>query len=367
MPYGLTHHDMFAARRRGEHDEVGLRPDGRAPDQGRALPRPGPGRLFRQGRARSRHPAADRRQRRGADRRRRAGRRRAREEGRQGPVREGQQGRGHRGQQLRAQPGLQQDAGPAARARTRWCSRRSTARTSAWPAPFGARIARVPDITSLGFVVPGEEDRGGQAAVAQRAAGHRPAAHHRRQPQGQALRQRGLLPRLLLRDRRHRRRHPDPSELPLLGDHRQPGAREIPVRPDHARARTGPQGVGAVGRHAWPSWPRRSASTPAGLEATVAEFNVHAEKGEDPEFGRGTHPWSAWMCGDPFHKPNANLGTVAKGPFYAVELQAHGRQRHPLGRADDRPASPRHRLGRPADRRASTPRAIRWRGWRPAR
>ena len=55
--------------------------------------------------------------------------------------------------------------------------------------PVGARIARVPDITSLGFVIPGEEDDGRQAAVAQRSADHRPAAYDRRQSQGQALRQ----------------------------------------------------------------------------------------------------------------------------------------------------------------------------------
>ena len=61
-----------------------------------------------------------------------------------------------------------------------------------------------------------------------------------------------------------------------------------------------------------------------GLEATIASFNAHAEKGEDPEFGRGTHPWSTWMCGDPFHKPHPNLGPLVKPPFYAVELQRMG-------------------------------------------
>jgi len=60
------------------------------------------------------------------------------------------------------------------------------------------------------------------------------------------------------------------------------------------------------------------------LEESIARFNTHAEKGEDPDFGRGSHPWSAWMCGDPLHKPNANLGTVAKAPFYAVELKRLG-------------------------------------------
>jgi 3-oxosteroid 1-dehydrogenase len=61
-----------------------------------------------------------------------------------------------------------------------------------------------------------------------------------------------------------------------------------------------------------------------GLAATVARFNTYAEKGEDPDFGRGTHPWSEWMCGDPFHKPNANLGPLLKAPFYAVEMKRMG-------------------------------------------
>ena len=62
----------------------------------------------------------------------------------------------------------------------------------------------------------------------------------------------------------------------------------------------------------------------AGLEATIARFNIGAERGEDPEFGRGTHPHSAWMCGDPYHKPNPNLGPLTKPPFHAVELKRFG-------------------------------------------
>lgn len=62
----------------------------------------------------------------------------------------------------------------------------------------------------------------------------------------------------------------------------------------------------------------------ANLECTVSNFNTHAEKGEDPEFGRGGHPWSAWMCGDPDQKPNPYLGALVRPPFYAVELQRIG-------------------------------------------
>jgi 3-oxosteroid 1-dehydrogenase len=57
-----------------------------------------------------------------------------------------------------------------------------------------------------------------------------------------------------------------------------------------------------------------------GLAATVAAFNNYCDKGEDPEFKRGTFPWGALMCGDPSYKPNANLGPLMQGPFFAVEL-----------------------------------------------
>ena len=39
-----------------------------------------------------------------------------------------------------------------------------------------------------------------------------------------------------------------------------------------------------------PSWRAKIGVDAQGLEATVASFNANAEKGEDPEFGRGTQP-----------------------------------------------------------------------------
>lgn len=57
----------------------------------------------------------------------------------------------------------------------------------------------------------------------------------------------------------------------------------------------------------------------AQLEKTVAEFNKHAVKGEDPEFGKGSTSYNRSL-GDPDHKPNPCVAPVAKGPFYAVRL-----------------------------------------------
>lgn len=57
-----------------------------------------------------------------------------------------------------------------------------------------------------------------------------------------------------------------------------------------------------------------------GLVNTITTFNHYCETGDDPDFKRGTFPWGALMCGDPTRKPNANLGPLLKPPFYAVPL-----------------------------------------------
>ena len=58
---------------------------------------------------------------------------------------------------------------------------------------------------------------------------------------------------------------------------------------------------------------------PAGLEATVAEFNRHARRGEDPAFGRGSTPFNRYG-GDPSNGPNPSLRPLSTGPFYAVRI-----------------------------------------------
>ncbi|HEY2514399.1 MAG TPA: FAD-dependent oxidoreductase [Polyangiaceae bacterium] len=57
----------------------------------------------------------------------------------------------------------------------------------------------------------------------------------------------------------------------------------------------------------------------AGLEATVARFNRFAVEGRDPDFHRGESLYDHFY-GDPDHTPNPNLGTVEKGPFYALQI-----------------------------------------------
>ncbi len=58
----------------------------------------------------------------------------------------------------------------------------------------------------------------------------------------------------------------------------------------------------------------------AQLERTVASYNEHARKGEDPEFGRGSTAYNRYL-GDKEVKPNPCVAPLENGPFYAVRLQ----------------------------------------------
>ena len=62
---------------------------------------------------------------------------------------------------------------------------------------------------------------------------------------------------------------------------------------------------------------------PAGLEATLADWNAHAVRGEDPAFGRGATPYMR-LQGDPDQRPNPCVAPIATPPFYAVEVRPGG-------------------------------------------
>jgi 3-oxosteroid 1-dehydrogenase len=55
------------------------------------------------------------------------------------------------------------------------------------------------------------------------------------------------------------------------------------------------------------------------LEQTVQRFNEFAAKGLDPDFGRGQSAYNICL-GDPGYKPNAALGPIDRGPFYATQV-----------------------------------------------
>ena len=55
------------------------------------------------------------------------------------------------------------------------------------------------------------------------------------------------------------------------------------------------------------------------LAATVAVYNRHAARGEDPQFHRGWSPYNRNQ-GDPARRPNPNVAPITRAPFYAVEV-----------------------------------------------
>ena len=57
----------------------------------------------------------------------------------------------------------------------------------------------------------------------------------------------------------------------------------------------------------------------AALERTVAEYNVHAPTGEDPQFRRGSTAFNRYLA-DPEQKPNPCVAPIGQGPYYAVKL-----------------------------------------------
>ncbi|MBN9178861.1 MAG: FAD-dependent oxidoreductase [Microbacterium sp.] len=58
---------------------------------------------------------------------------------------------------------------------------------------------------------------------------------------------------------------------------------------------------------------------PAGLERTVAQFNLDARSGLDTRFGRGSTPFNRYG-GDASYGPNPSLAPLEKGPFYGVRV-----------------------------------------------
>jgi 3-oxosteroid 1-dehydrogenase len=187
---------------------------------------------------------------------------------------------------------------------------------------LGARIARVPDITSLGFVLPGEEDQEGaplwRSALQTIGQPHTIVVNRQGKRFGNEAFYRQFyytidqidggsqthpnIPCWVIIDSQVREKYPFAAVLP---------GQDWPAG-FGATANSIAELAGKIGVDAH------------GLEETIRTFNANAQKGVDPEFGRGTHPWSAWMCGDPFQKPNPNLGPLTKPPFYAVELHRLG-------------------------------------------
>jgi succinate dehydrogenase/fumarate reductase flavoprotein subunit len=56
------------------------------------------------------------------------------------------------------------------------------------------------------------------------------------------------------------------------------------------------------------------------LQKTVDAYNIHAERGADPEFHRGEDAYSVAL-GDPAHRSNPAVGPLHTPPFYGIEIR----------------------------------------------
>ena len=188
--------------------------------------------------------------------------------------------------------------------------------------PLGARIGTVPDITSLGVTVPGEEDEEGRplwrSALPVIGQPHTIVVNRAGRRFGDETFYRSFYYKIDEIDG-GTQTHPNFPCWVVIDSQVLEKYPFFSVTP----GQDFPEGFGAKA-DTLPELARLIGIDAAALRDTVERFNAGAEQGQDPEFGRGSHPWSAWMCGDVHQKPSPVLGPLVKAPFYAVELKRMG-------------------------------------------
>lgn len=184
--------------------------------------------------------------------------------------------------------------------------------------PFGARTARVPDVTMLAIRIPGEELQEGvplwrgvmpyiglpHTIVVNRAGRRFANESFYRSIYFETDRIAGNdqthvnMPSWMVIDSQARGKYPIGSLMP---------GQELPesmaIKADSLAELADKAGFDA-----------------AGFLDTVARWNGYCAEVRDPEFGRGEHLWGQWMSGHRGNKPHPNFGTIEQGPFYALPL-----------------------------------------------
>jgi 3-oxosteroid 1-dehydrogenase len=188
--------------------------------------------------------------------------------------------------------------------------------------PFGAKVARVPEISMAGFAVPGEEtDEGLQvwrSAMPIIGLPHHIVVNSRGQRFGNEGFYRSFYYQTDVIDGVNQT-HPNfPCWIVIDSQAREKYA-FVSIMP----GQDWPEGLGVVA-DTIEELADKAGIDRQGLAETVVRFNANAEKGVDPDFHRGEQPWGAWMTGDKDHQPNANLGPLVKPPFYAVRMSRMG-------------------------------------------
>jgi 3-oxosteroid 1-dehydrogenase len=188
--------------------------------------------------------------------------------------------------------------------------------------PLGAKIARVPEISMAGFSVPGEETDEGlpvwRSAMPIIGLPHHIVVNSKGRRFGNEGFYRSFYYQTDVIDGATQT-HPNfPCWIVIDSQAREKYA-FVSIMP----GQDWPEGFGVVA-DTIEDLAAQAGIDPRGLAETVARFNENAEKGVDPDFGRGEQPWGAWMTGDKTHQPNANLGPIVKPPFYAVRMSRMG-------------------------------------------
>ena len=183
----------------------------------------------------------------------------------------------------------------------------------------GARVGRVPDVTMLGFHVPGEEQEEGvplwRGALPFLGLPHTIVVNRAGKRFSNEGFYRSVYTALDIIDG-NTQTHPN---FPCWAVFDSQAREKYPfgsLMPGQAF----PNDFG-VTAHSLSELASKTGIDGAALAETISRFNGYAESGVDPEFKRGEFPWGALMCGDPLNKPNGNLGALLKPPFYAVELK----------------------------------------------
>ncbi|MEZ5743469.1 MAG: FAD-dependent oxidoreductase [Sphingomonadaceae bacterium] len=188
--------------------------------------------------------------------------------------------------------------------------------------PFGAKVARVPEISMAGFTVPGEETDEGQpvwrSCMPIIGLPHHICVNRAGQRFGNEGFYRDFYYQTDVFDGA-KQTHPNFPFWVVIDSQAREKYAFVSIMP----GQDWPEGFGVVA-DSLEELADKSGIDKDGLLATVARFNENSEKGVDPDFHRGEQPWGAWMTGDKEFKPNPNLGPLVKPPFYAVEMRRMG-------------------------------------------
>lgn len=180
----------------------------------------------------------------------------------------------------------------------------------------GAKVARVPNYTTLGFAIPGEMDSEGQPLWRRIEVGkpHAILVNGRGKRFADESFYLAITKALDIVDSSTQIRPNYPCWAIFDSEHvRRYGIGAI------ARAKDLPSTVVATGRTIAELGSKLGIDA-QGLTSEVRKFNSYAKQSVDRDYGRGENPWSRLAAGDSTYRQNPNLGGLSKPPFYGIRM-----------------------------------------------